>query len=333
MYKAKNRMLWSFDLNNRFGYRSISAEAVAGANFLDDRTLPANPAEIEFRALELGAESGLLHSVQRYIFHTAFCGSTLLSRALTDQPKVMVLKEPDVLLQIARRQIDEGSAAMRPYLSHAVQLLSLPWANEGVTVIKPTNSVNRLLQDIQTIRPGKTLLMYSKMEDFILSCCKKLPEAETVIGQMARFLIHDSELGKKLGVDRNYQFNFLEACIITWYSQMEYYSKALAMPGAEQIALLEMEDLLADSHGCVMAASDFLELNLSRRELAEKVTVTFAKNSKSVKSDYSPEKRKAEKSELKNRFSSLLNLATHWENEVISPIAMMPDFSKRNLLG
>lgn len=332
MYQAQNRLLWSFDLNSRFGYRNISAEAVAAANFLDERTLPVNAADIDFQTLEVNVESRLLPSAQRYIFHTAFCGSTLLCRALTDQPKVMVLKEPDVLLQIARRQLDEGSAAMRPYLSHAIQLLSLPWVNDGITVIKPTNSVNRLLQDIQSIRPGKALLMYSNIEDFILSCCKKLPEAEIRIGWMARFLIHDSDLGKKLGVDKNHQFNFLEACVLTWYSQMEYYSKALAMSGNGQIALLKMEDLLTDSHGCVQAASDFLELNLSRRELAEKIKVTFAKNSKSVQSDYSPQHRKTEKAELKKRFSSLLNLAANWENEVIRPIAMVPDFSKTNSL-
>ena len=328
MYKAQNSLLWSFDFNNRFSYRTISAEVVAGANFLDERTLPANSVDIEFQALDVGVESCVQQSAQRYIFHTAFCGSTLLCRALTNQPKVMVLKEPEVLLQIARRQIDEGSAAMRPFLSHAIQELSTPWVDDGVTIIKPTNSVNRLLEDIQSVRPGKALLMYSNMEDFILSCCKKLPEAETRIRWMAQFLIHDSDLGKKLGVDKNQPFNFLEACILTWYAQMEYYSKAIAVSGGGQIAFLAMEDLLADSHGCVLAASDFLELNLSRRDLSEKIKTTFTKNSKSVHADYSPQRRKTEKAELKKRFSSLLNLAINWENEVIRPIATVPNFSE-----
>lgn len=332
MHKASNRLLWSFDLNNRFGHRSISAEAVAGANFLDERTLPVNPVDIEFKGLDAGVETGLSQSTKRYIFHTAFCGSTLLCRTLTDQPGVMVLKEPDVLLQIARRQLDEGSTAMRPYLSYAIRELSMPWADGGITVIKPTNSVNRLLGDIQGVAPGKTLLMYSSMEDFILSCCKKLPEAEIRIRWMAQFLIHNSDLGKNLGVDKTHPFNFLEACILTWYTQMEYYSKALAMSAEGQIAMLNMEDLLADSHGCVLAASDFLELGFSRDEIAKKVETTFTRNSKAVQSDYSPGHRQAEKAELKKRFSALLDLAANWENEVIRPIAVVPEFSRYNSL-
>jgi hypothetical protein len=332
MNQMNNELLWSFDDNNRFGYRKISAEAVASANFLDERTLPSSPHDIYYKAAAADIENNAPLASRRYIFHTAFCGSTLLCRTLTDQPRVMVLKEPDVLLQIARRQLDEGSKVARPYLAQAIGELSMPWVKDGVSVIKPTNSVNRILQDIQQVAPGKTLLMYSSLEDFILSCCKKLPQAETSIRWMAQYLIHQSDLGRKLGIDKSQNFNFLEACIVTWYAQMEYYYKAISVQASKDIALLGLERLLSDPEASVFAASDFLELDHSRAELSEKIGKTFSKNSKSVQSDFSARRREDEKAELKKHFASLLGLAEKWEDEVMRPIAVVPDFNGEHKL-
>lgn len=92
------------------------------------------------------------HSAPRFIFHVGFCGSTLLARLLDRPGTVLALKEPQCLADLAgqRRAIMAGEAIapIGLLIDHALGRLHEAGAGLEPVVVKPTNWVNSLLQDL-----------------------------------------------------------------------------------------------------------------------------------------------------------------------------------------
>lgn len=91
------------------------------------------------------------------VFHVGFCGSTLLARLIDRPGRVLVLKEPQCLADIAaqRAQIERGAAIGRlgAVLDHALGELGKVGDGEISIVLKPTNWVNTLVPAL--CRPGR----------------------------------------------------------------------------------------------------------------------------------------------------------------------------------
>lgn len=323
MSDVPRKFLCSISPQGDYVFYALTASQVADANFLDIKNLKlenASHESIPIRAYA-GQEQGW---PLRYIFHTAFCGSTLLSRALSELPRIMVLKEPDVLMKVSGGSLHSGNESVIPYLMTSLKELSQPWTESGAVVIKPTNSVNRLVPEIMANYPGKTILLYGGLEDFLVSCIKKLPAAEEKIRWMAQHLLHQTDLQKKLGVDTYYKFNFVESCVITWYSQMEYFAKAIERDHLDQIRMLDMKDMLAKPFETVRAASHFFELQKSDAEIEVSVAREFSRNSKKVETAYTDAERSQEASRVRAQYSDLLRIALEWAANNIAPAAIMP---------
>lgn len=83
------------------------------------------------------------------VFHVGFCGSTLLARLLDRPGRVLVLKEPQCLADIAaqRTQIERGNAIapLPVLLDHALAHLGGAGEPDITVVLKPTNWVNSLI--------------------------------------------------------------------------------------------------------------------------------------------------------------------------------------------
>ena len=321
------KFLTTINAQGEYLFYPLTALQIDRANFLDVQNLKLENAVPERIKVQdyVAPERGYPLS---YIFHTAFCGSTLLSRALNEVPKVMVLKEPDVLLKISCQSLVVGNEKIIPYLRDSLKELSRPWAGTGSVAIKPTNSVNRIILEILDVYPGKAILLYSELEDFLVSCFKKLPMADQKLRWMAQHLIHQTQLQKNLNVETLHPFGFIEACVMTWYSQMEYFAKAIERDHGDSIRTLNMKDMLARPFESVQAASRFLGLEKSEAELAESVGREFKRNSKELGKIYTDAERSLEVSQVKAKYASLLEVALEWAEQNIAPVAMLPGHYK-----
>ncbi len=315
--------LCTINAEGEYLFYSLKASEIEQANFLDIHNLKLEavlPERIPVRDFVPPAQAWPL----RYIFHTAFCGSTLLSRALNQTPRDLVLKEPDVLMKISSQSLLVGNENISPFLLASLKELSRPWAPSGSVIIKPSNSVNRLILEILGHYPGRAILLYSSLEEFLVSCFKKLPHAEQKIRWMAQHLIHHTELQKKLNVGSNHPFGFIESCVIAWYSQMEYFAKAIERDTNDQIRMLEMKDMLAKPFEAVHAASQFFGLDRTLTELEASVSREFSRNSKNLDKAYTDTDRSLEANRVKIEYSSVLAEALKWAEANIAPVAIMP---------
>ena len=123
------------------------------ASFLDGR----EPFWSGKRLVSLDLGGRRVPPASRFVFHTGFCGSTLLARLLDRPGKVLSLKEPQCLADIAGQHAmlaaGQGVAPLGSLIDHTLQALGAAGEPELRVVIKPTNWVNVLLPEL--CAPGR----------------------------------------------------------------------------------------------------------------------------------------------------------------------------------
>lgn len=304
-----------------FVFSHVALENLTRPAFLDQRMgLDAEAVQIAaadvLDATRPAATPGLL-------FHTAFCGSTLLSRALEAPPRAVSLKEPLVLHALARVQLaGRWNAAAQDRLRAALALLARPWAPGGRVLVKPANQANGLLPQILAAAPqAPAVLLYSDLREFLVSCLKKGPEAEVPIRWMAQALLPFTRLPARLGIDPRAPFNLIEACVLAWYAQMELYAQALEHDHADRLRTLDFATVLAAPVPTVERCARWL--GLGSEGVGARVASTFGRESKS-QTPYDPTQRAAEREQVLQAHGALVERALAWAEAVVQPAAITP---------
>lgn len=198
---------------------------LANQGFLADRDPPAQQrAMVSWDAvLAMQPAAGRLH----FIFHTAFCRSTLLVRAL-DAPGIVVgLNEPGIIASI----VNSGEAAA-PLIAPLLALLARPHSYGEAVVVKPTDHANMLMPALLRHRPdARAVLMTNDLPVFLNSVVRR--------GMMGRrwarqlFLEMQSYAGMDFGMDGRETFSMtdLQAGGLAWFLAQRW----LALHAAGQI--------------------------------------------------------------------------------------------------
>ena len=305
---------------------AVTLVAIGASPFLDQRMDSASGTTTELR----GSEAAIAMPVApSFLFHTAFCGSTLLARALHAPPRAVSLKEPQALLSLAlARNRTHVQDLFDVRLQTALALLARPWTTDGRVLIKPTNQANNLIAPLLARSPdSRAVLLYSSLEEFLLSCFKKLPEAETRIRWMAQHLVAGTHLAAKLGISSRQPFNLVESCVLTWFAQMELYADALAADHGDRLRTLDMRAMLDQPTACVRACSEWLRLDPGD-DLETRVSTVFARDSKSAERQYDASLREQEKSRVQETFGEIIQRACGWARAQVEPVAVLPSHWK-----
>ena len=181
---------------------------------------PARPADRATLALEdirtATAEEGApLH----FIFHTAFCRSTLLVRALEIPGLSAGLSEPGIIASLA----GAGRAA-EPAIAPALGLLARPWGKGEAVIVKPTNHANRLIPALMQASPAsRAVLVTNPLPSFLAAVVRK-----GMLGRRwARGLYAEvmGYAGMDLGMDGREQFAMtdLQAGALAWFLNQRYF--------------------------------------------------------------------------------------------------------------
>ena len=230
--------------NDAFHFRHLPRETHRAATFLTDEYLPAAvPAAIgRADAMASGAQVAPLH----FVFHSAFCCSTVLARAF-DLPGIsMGLKEPVFFNDLIGWQHRGGTAAqIAPVLDDGLSLLARPLGDGEAVIIKPSNVANGLAPAMLTMRPqARALLLYAPLRTYLGSIAKK--------GMTGRLWARDL-LVKQLR-EGLHGFGFstqdylgqtdLQAAAIGWLAQHALFAHMATTFGPARVATLNSETLM-----------------------------------------------------------------------------------------
>lgn len=161
----------------------MTRQSYSASSFLDARLVPAgHPRWVPLRQLTEPMLSNTLQmSRPFYIFHSAFCCSTLLCRALDCVPGVMALKEPYIPVQIANEllggpkdEYDKSSAWSQTELDsvHTLsdRLLRRAWPDVPRTIVKFSDRSNVMIERLLTGDPdARALFVHGNLHDFLRS--------------------------------------------------------------------------------------------------------------------------------------------------------------------
>jgi hypothetical protein len=311
---------------DQFRFKKIDIRTIGDSSFLDDRMNTLKSEEI---LLAAETEFRLKHErAPAFLFHTAFCGSTLLARALHSPPEIVSLKEPSVLLDLSSPSLitrfDITPNDLHKRLESSLKLLGRPWTLGGRILIKPTNQVNRIIPQLLHLEPkARAVLLYSTLDEFLVSCFKKLPLAETRIRWMAQHLLVGSDLAVRLGIPVNYNFSLPESCVFSWYCQIERYAKALDSDTADRLRTLDFQMMLKNPMAAVSSAASWLDLPGAENS-EQRIINVFRYYSKAPGKEYSLTHREAENKATVNRFGDVIFRTIEWAKRNIEPGAVMP---------
>jgi hypothetical protein len=300
----------------RFGH--IDRDTLASESFLDERM---HGAITRWESASLSAVVSALESEQRkappFVFHTAFCCSTLLARAL-DQPGVaFALKEPDILMSLANalrvdEQLQQSPARMSALVRTVFGLLGRRFTADELVLIKPTNSANNLIP--YAVETGaRVILLYGGLRDYLISVLKKGEACKSFVRQQYNIFALDP---KGLGAIPQRQavaFTDLQACAMVWRHQMELFQRVLSSAPQGQVASLEFTSLLDAPAAVLGEVARHLELDHSEAAL-ESVACgeIFSKNSKFADQEYSADQREQDASLIGERYAEALDLIENW---------------------
>lgn len=295
-------------------FARIDRDGLVRAPFLDERMGRWVTARASAPLTELSAPQK--QAPARFIFHTAFCCSTLLARALDAPGVALSLKEPTITLDLcSARRAQERFLRNDVFLSTfrtLTGLLARPHLSDEAVVIKPTNMATPLIEPA-LMSGGPCLFLHGGLRDFLISLLKKGEGGRAWARK--QFNVYRLDGGGIAAIPPRQAVSFtdLQVIALVWRWQQEQFAAALRNFPQARAASLDYRALLADPARALKAAARHLNLNHDEAQLdAVAAGEIFAVNSKFEGSAFDVGAREREEAATVERWREEIDLIEAW---------------------
>lgn len=257
----------------------LPREDHAAATFITDEHLSPDLPRRQFPrrdAVQTAPAPAPLH----FVFHSAFCCSTLIARAF-DRPGVSTaLKEPLLLNDmVGWRRRGAPPRDVAEVTDGALTLLARPFAAGEAVIVKPSNIVNGLIPLLMALRPNaRALFLHAPLPVFLTSVAKKGLDGRLWVRELLGGFRRDG-LVQRLGFDDEALFGQtdLQVAAIGWLAQQALFAELLPKLGGRARSL-DSETLLDRPEHAMAALVAHFAADLP---VEETVASVFRRNSKS----------------------------------------------------
>ncbi len=237
-------------------------DELGAATFLTDENLAGAA-----RAVPAARAATVARATRRapvaFLFHSAFCCSTLLARALAVDGMAVALKEPVILNDlIGWRGRGGAPAAVARALDDALLLLEQTARAGEAVLVKPSNLVNPLSAAALALRPdARAVLLHAPLGTFVASVASKGLEGRLWVRDLwAKLLAGGAEpFGFSQG--ELFRHSDLQVAALGWLAQHRDFA-ALARRLGPRVATLSSVDLLSNPERALAAAARHYRLAL-----------------------------------------------------------------------
>lgn len=232
----------------------LGREMLSATGFIADRNPPPpDRAMLPWNdVIAMEPVSGRLH----FIFHTAFCRSTLLVRAIDKPGVAAVLNEPFIIASI----VNAGDAA-RPLIKPLLGLLARPWQGEEMVIVKPTNHANMLMPTLMQQAPdARAVLMTNDLPVFLRSVARKGMRgriwARKLFIELQRYAAMDFGLNEL----ESFALTDMQCAGLAWFLNQRYFNAHLqghvTGVAADRFRLLDGDRFNAEREGTIAGLFD-----------------------------------------------------------------------------
>lgn len=262
----------------------ISREVHRTATFVTDDYLPAGLDKLILpRAMMIDATPPT--KPVHFVFHSAFCCSTVLTRAFDIPGVSMGLKEPPIYNDIVgwRHRGGGPPARVAQVLDNATTLLARPLDDGEVAIIKPSNLANGLTRGLLAMRKDSmALLLYAPIETYLISIAKKQMDGRLWVRDLLVKLLKEGLVDLEFTTEDYLGQTDLQVAAVGWMAQQAHFAR-LADEFPDRVRTLDSETLLARPTDVMRALSALYGLKLDDRQISEIVAgPAFTKHSKTM---------------------------------------------------
>lgn len=302
---------------DRVRFVPVARERHREVPFLTDAKLgePAAVHELTAERCLRETRPGPLH----FLFHSAFCSSTLLVRAL-DRPGVaMGLSEPVILNDVVGFRRRGGAPRDVARLADlATRLLARPFGPGEAVVVKPSNVINPLAELVLALRgEAKAVFLHAPLETFLLSVARKGLECRLWARELADGYLTEGYLAPLgLAPADLFRQSDLQVAAVGWLAQHRHFAELAAKLGPERLRSLDAERLSAAPGPAIAAAAAHYGLALGADAVAEIVAgPAFTRHSKSGAA-YSAQARRDDYAAARAAHGDEVALVLEWAGKV-----------------
>jgi hypothetical protein len=297
-------------------FRPTAAEAVRDAAFIDGRTeIWTGPAEVVSfdDAGQLAAEPA---EPTRAIFHMSFCGSTLLARLLDSPAKVLALKEPNCLVDLADWKKGAG-ADFEPILRFAMTMLGRPWAAGEEVLLKPSSWANNLIDDLIEGGQARAVFVTIERDRFLEAVLRGGSERMAFAARLAAHLAPfvdggPARLQAAIDAEAEPIGKVARLALAAHDFELRLFERA-GVTEVIDFAMIEESPFEAAS-----TASDALQLGLDESEIEANCERWAGANAK-AEATYSVDQRASENTEVRAAYGTLIDDALAWAEDALGP--------------
>jgi hypothetical protein len=306
---------------NQINFVQIDRNSLSKEAFLDQRMKGSITAHQTVPLRDVMAEvAGQQPKAPLFIFHTAFCCSTLLARALDKTGTALSLKEPDVLMGLANalrvdEQVRQSEENANLLVSTVFKLLARQFNGDERIIAKPTNAANNLLG--HAIKSGsRIVLLYGDLHSFLVSVLKKGEPCKSFVRTQYNIFSLDPGGVSLIPQRQAVSFTDLQIAALVWRHQIELFQSLLATAPKEQVVSLNFEIFLESPTQALSAVSQFFGLNHSDDDIEDIINgPIFTRNSKFDEQDYGAEQRDMDVSRIEERYGDILTQIEAWAGQ------------------
>jgi hypothetical protein len=241
----------------------LTREEHRAVTFITDEYIPAEAPRLVLRRSDVAAAAGP-PAPMHFIFHSAYCCSTVLARAVDIEGVSMGLKEPLILNDLVgwrRRGADPRQLAQR--LDEVLTLLARPFAPGEAVVVKPSNVLNGVAPAMLGLRPrSRAILLYAPLPDFLRSIARKGLWGRRWVRELFIGQLRDGMVDLGLGEQHYLDLTDLQVAAAGWLAQHGAFAGMVERFGAARVRTLDSATLLARPGDAMTALSDLFGLGL-----------------------------------------------------------------------
>ena len=304
-----------------------NAASLPAASFLDQRFDVSHSQTASLGLQELlnyiDSPQAAPTAAPQFIFHTAFCCSTLLARCVDLPSSNISLKEPAVLMALANykrtghRRLSNRVEAGRIFRM-VNYLLFRPFGDGQSVVVKPTNTVNNIIGELMaTHHQSKAILLHSDLKSFLLSTLKKGEQGRAFARQLFSIFLMDSAEAQQLPPNQLLKMTDSQIAAITWHLQLENFFAALQAFDERRVRSLHCDRFLADPEAILCKVAEHLTVPALQQNITQALAnAPLRSNAKTPGQNYAADDRDKEYRAAESRFAEELDTILPWAKQL-----------------
>jgi hypothetical protein len=266
-----------------------------------------------------------------YIFHIGHCGSTLLSRALSETPAVLPLREPRTLKFLANqlRELKTPRCLLTEPQFRRLGVIILSalerrFSEQQLPLVKATSICNNLIGPIlQTHRQRRAILLYQPLETYLAGRFKKTVSSDLRAQAQERFdewlripaapVIRLSELGSP------------ELGALAWLTSM-WRLRLVDEHINDQIVMVDFQDFLDQPDEQLERLAGFIGLAPGvAKALVDRYPEVASSYSKNPDFKFNSDMRQKELQLSRKRWAKQIARGMEWAQQMV---AATPDLAR-----